>query len=84
MAKIRQEVTVAAPPAKVYRALVDSAQHSQFTGAPAEIGARVGDAWSAYGGMISGRQIELIDGARRGTLDDLATLTVATDKVLVF
>ena len=64
MAKIHQEVTVAAPPAKVYRALVDSAQHAKFTGAPAEIGTRAGDAWSAYGGKISGLQIELVDGAR--------------------
>jgi uncharacterized protein involved in oxidation of intracellular sulfur len=30
------------------------------------------------------RDDEFVDGARRGTLDDLATLTVAADKVLVF
>ena len=30
------------------------------------------------------RDDELVEGARRGTLDDLATLTVAADKVLVF
>lgn len=30
------------------------------------------------------RDDELVDGARRGTLDDLATLTVAADNVLVF
>jgi uncharacterized protein involved in oxidation of intracellular sulfur len=30
------------------------------------------------------RDDELVEGARRGTLDELATLTVATDKVLVF
>lgn len=30
------------------------------------------------------RDDELVERARRGTLDDLATLTVAADKVLVF
>ena len=64
MAKIHQEVTFAAPPVKVYRALVDSAAHAKFTGAPAEIGSSVGDAWSAYGGKISGRHVELVEGVR--------------------
>jgi uncharacterized protein YndB with AHSA1/START domain len=64
MAKIHQEVTFEAPPAKVYHSLLDSAQHAKFTGAPAEIGAQAGDAWSAFGGKISGRNIELVDGVR--------------------
>ena len=64
MPKIHQEVTFAAPPAQVYQALINSAQHTQFTGAPAEIGSRVGDTWSAYGGKISGRQIDLVAGVR--------------------
>ncbi len=64
MAKVHQEVTFSAPPAKVYRALLDSSEHAKFTGAPAEIGANAGDAWSAYGGKISGRNIELVAGTR--------------------
>jgi uncharacterized protein YndB with AHSA1/START domain len=64
MAKIHQEVTFSAAPERVYRALLDSAQHAKFTGAPAEIGASAGDAWSAYGGKIFGRQLELVDGVR--------------------
>jgi uncharacterized protein YndB with AHSA1/START domain len=64
MPRIHQEVTFAAPPAKVYRALIESAQHAKFTSAPAEIGAAAGDAWSAYGGKIFGRHVELVDGAR--------------------
>jgi uncharacterized protein YndB with AHSA1/START domain len=64
MAKIHQEVTFGAKPAQVYQALVDSAQHAKFTGAPAQIGAQPGEAWSAYGGKIFGRNIELVDGAR--------------------
>src|SRR5262245_697638 len=64
MAKIHQEVTFRATAAKVYRAVSDSSEHANFTGAPAEIGTDVGTAWSAYGGKISGRQVELVDGLR--------------------
>jgi uncharacterized protein YndB with AHSA1/START domain len=64
MARIHQEVTFATTPAKIYRALIDSSEHAKFTGAPAEIGTDAGSAWSAYGGKISGRQVELVDGVR--------------------
>ena len=64
MPKVHQEVKFAAPPAKVYQALMSSAEHTQFTGAPAQIAKEEGGAWSAYGGMISGRHIELVDGVR--------------------
>lgn len=64
MPKIHHEVTFAAPPGKVYEALLDSATHSKFTGAPADIGRNTGDAWSAYGGKITGRHVELVKDAR--------------------
>jgi uncharacterized protein YndB with AHSA1/START domain len=64
MAKIHQEVTFAAPPAKVYQALLDSAEHAKFTGQPADIGKSAGDAWSAFGGKIGGRNVELVENAR--------------------
>lgn len=64
MAKVRQEVRFAATPARVYEALLSSAQHSQLTGAPAEIDAKIGGLWSAYGGKISGVNVELVPGAR--------------------
>jgi uncharacterized protein YndB with AHSA1/START domain len=64
MGKVHQEVTFSAAPAAVYRALMNAADHAQFTGEPAEIDAREGGAWSAYGGKISGRNIELVDGTR--------------------
>jgi hypothetical protein len=57
MPTIHQEVTFAAPPARLYKALMTSADHAKFTGAPAEISEEVGGAWSAYGGKISGRNI---------------------------
>jgi uncharacterized protein YndB with AHSA1/START domain len=64
MAKLHHEVMFAAAPSKVYRALLDSSEHAAFTGAPAQIGDREGDSWSAYGGKISGRQLELVEGTR--------------------
>lgn len=64
MARVRQEVTFGAKPARVYKALVDSTEHAKLTGAAAQIGAHVGDAWSAYDGKISGWQLELVDGVR--------------------
>jgi uncharacterized protein YndB with AHSA1/START domain len=64
MPKIHQEVSFAVPPERLYQALMNAADHAAFTGAPAEISAEVGGAWSAYGGKISGRNLELIDGAR--------------------
>jgi uncharacterized protein YndB with AHSA1/START domain len=64
MPKIHQEVKFADPPAKIYKALTSSAEHAKFTGAPAEIMVKAGGAWSAYGGKISGFNVELVDGVR--------------------
>jgi len=64
MSKIHQEVTFAAPPAKVYGALMSSAEHAAFTGAPAEISRDEGGAFSAHGGRVHGRNLELVPDAR--------------------
>ncbi|HEY2733337.1 MAG TPA: SRPBCC domain-containing protein, partial [Polyangiales bacterium] len=64
MAKVHQEIKFSAAPARVFQALTNAAEHARLTGAPAEIEARPGGAWSAYGGKISGRNIELVDGVR--------------------
>lgn len=60
MPGIHQEIDFAVPPARVYAALTDSQQFVAATGAPAEIGAQAGDAFSCFGGMITGRHIELV------------------------
>lgn len=60
MPNIHQEVIFAASPARVYRALMDSAQHSAFTGAPANISSEEGGAISAHEGYISGRNVSLV------------------------
>ena len=66
MAKvIHQEVVVSATATRVYEALTNSKQFSQFTGgAPADIVAQPGGSFSCFGGMIEGRNIELLPGKR--------------------
>lgn len=64
MPDLHHEVTINAPAAKVYKALLDSAQHAAFTGAPAEISTTEGGAFSAHGGMVHGRNIALIPNSR--------------------
>lgn len=61
--RIHQEIVVASPPGRVYEALTDGAQFSQLSGgAPAEIDAAPGGAFSCFGGMIRGRTIEAAPG----------------------
>jgi activator of HSP90 ATPase len=64
-AKVRQEVNIEASPTRVYDTLLDGTRFSEFTGgAPAKIDAQVGGAFSCFGGMITGRNVELIPGQR--------------------
>lgn len=62
---VHHEVVLHASPAQVYEALMDSTQHSAFTGgAPADISREVGGAWSAFGGQIHGRNLEIVENQR--------------------
>ena len=61
---IRQTATIPASPKEVYSALMSSARHSAFTGAKALIGKKAGDAYYAYDGYITGRNIELKPGKK--------------------
>lgn len=62
---IQQEITFKASPRRVYDALLDSRQFCEFTsGAPAEISRDPGGAFSCFGGMITGRNVELIQDQR--------------------
>ena len=62
---IHQERHFDAPPARVYQALIDGTEFSAMTGgAPAEIGDQPGAAFSAFGGGITGRQLELVPDVR--------------------
>jgi uncharacterized protein YndB with AHSA1/START domain len=62
---IQQEVVFKASPARIYDALLDSKQFSEFSGgAPAEISRTPGGAISCFGGMITGRNVELMPNQR--------------------
>ncbi len=62
---IRQEVSIPASPKQVYEALTDPKQFSQLAGgAPTEISAESGGPFSCFGGMIEGRNIELVPDQR--------------------
>ena len=47
-------------PAKLYALFMNSAKHTAATGMPAKISTKVGGKWSAFGGMILGRNLVLI------------------------
>ena len=57
---IRQSATFHATPHAVYEALMDSRQHTSFTGSPARMSRKVGGAISAFGDYISGTNLELV------------------------
>jgi activator of HSP90 ATPase len=47
-------------PSKLYTLFMDSAKHTAATGMPARISPKVGGKWSAFGGMILGKNLVLI------------------------
>ena len=61
---IEQTVTFKATPHIVYEMLMDSAEHARFSGAEASISREVGGAFSAYGGALTGTNIELEPGVK--------------------
>jgi activator of HSP90 ATPase len=61
---LHQEVVLNATPQRVYDILLDSKQFAAFSGMPAAIDPNVGGAFSMFGGMIGGRNVELIPGQR--------------------
>jgi activator of HSP90 ATPase len=57
---IRQSVIFRATPHDVYEALMDSSRHTEFTGDEASISRVVGGPIMAYGGYVTGKNLELI------------------------
>ncbi len=56
---IHQEVVFNGNPKRLYETLTEAKKFSALTGAPAEISHEAGGTFSLFGGMISGRSIEL-------------------------
>ena len=61
---LHQEVKVPASPERIYEVLLDSKQFAAFTGMPAEINRDAGGVFSLFGGLIVGRNIELVANQR--------------------
>jgi activator of HSP90 ATPase len=64
MSTIHQEVTLNAAPSLVYQALVDTKRFSEVTGAPAIGDGAEGASFSAFGGHVTGRNVELVKDKR--------------------
>ncbi len=61
---IRQTVSFCAQPTDVYKALMDSEKHSEFTGSAAKISPKIGGRFTTYGGYAEGRNIELLPSSK--------------------
>jgi activator of HSP90 ATPase len=61
---LHQEVAFTASPQRIYEVLLDSKQFAAFTGLPAEIDPKVGGAFKTFGGLIVGRNVELVPDQR--------------------
>jgi activator of HSP90 ATPase len=61
---LHQEVTFTVTPSRFYEVLLDSKQFAAVTGLPAEIDPKAGGAFTTFGGLIVGRNVELIPGQR--------------------
>jgi activator of HSP90 ATPase len=57
---LHQEIDYKAIPQRIYNVLLSSKDFAAFSGAPAEIDPQAGGAFSMFGGMIVGRNIELV------------------------
>src|SRR5258708_3379845 len=64
MSNIHHEVSFSAAPSRVYQALVDTKTFAELTGAPASGDSTEGAAFSAFGGHITGRNVELVPNKR--------------------
>jgi activator of HSP90 ATPase len=61
---LHQEVDFRASSQRIYEVLLDSKQFAACTGMPAEIDPKAGGALSMFGGLIVGRNVELIPNQR--------------------
>ena len=61
---LHQEIEMNVSPQRIYDALLDSKQFAAFTGMPAEISRDAGGPFSTFGGLIVGRNLELIPNQR--------------------
>lgn len=61
---LHQEIELQTAPHRVFEILLDSKQFAAVTGMAAQIDRKPGGAFTTFGGMIEGRNVELISGQR--------------------
>jgi activator of HSP90 ATPase len=61
---LHQEIDLKATPQRIYEVFLSSKDFAACTGAPAEIDPKPGGAFAMFGGMIVGRNIELVTNQR--------------------
>jgi activator of HSP90 ATPase len=61
---LHDEMDFKVPPERIFEALLDSKQFTAFSGVPADIDPKEGGAFSMFGGLIVGRNVELIPDQR--------------------
>ena len=61
---IRVSTVIPASAERIYQAWLDSAEHSAFTGGPAEVDPKIGGRFTAWDGYIEGVTLELEPGRR--------------------
>jgi activator of HSP90 ATPase len=61
---LHQEVDFKSTPQRIYEILLDSKRFAAFTGMPAEIDPKTGGALTMFGGLVVGRNIELLPNQR--------------------
>jgi len=61
---LHQEVEFAASPQRLYHVLLTSKQFAGFTGLAARIDPKAGGAFTLFGGLVGGRNVELIANQR--------------------
>jgi activator of HSP90 ATPase len=61
---LHQELDYKASSQRIYEVLLSSKDFAAFSGAPAEIDPKAGGAFSMFGGLIVGRNVELIPNQR--------------------
>ena len=61
---LHQQIELSAAPERIFNVLLDSKQFAAFTGMPATIDPNPGGAFNTFGGMIEGRNVEIVPNRR--------------------
>ena len=64
LTSIHYDIDFEATPQRIYQTLLSAKQFAEFTGLPADIDPRPGGAFSIFGGLIVGRNVELVENRR--------------------